>query len=78
MSQYTKGELKTTEIMQEKSYTWLEARAYIQGVKDSATQEMYEACKFAEYMIRNETWDFKPERDKALELLSEALIKAER
>ena len=34
---------------------------------------LFEACKFAEYMLRENTWNHKQERDKAQELLSKAL-----
>ena len=46
--------------------------------KHKAVDDLYEACMFAEYMLRNKTYNHKQERDKALELLKRALAKVKK
>ena len=56
MANYTKGHLYIVDVMRDKHYTEAEARAYIQGVKDSAAPELYEALK----AVRQGYEDSKP------------------
>ena len=44
---------------------------------NSIVSDLYEACKFAEYMLREKTYTCEQERNKAEELLAGAKAKAE-
>jgi len=40
---YTKGELTSLDAMKDKQYSFIEAEAYIRGIKDSSAPALYEA-----------------------------------
>ncbi len=45
MNNCTKGELTSLNVMEDKHYSFIEAEAYLLGIKDSGASDLYEALK---------------------------------
>lgn len=64
---YTKGKLTSLDVMKDKHYSFIEAEAYIQGIKDSGASDLYEALKRLTREIRHQAYrGMLDEADKAL------------
>ena len=68
----TKGKLTSLDVMTDKQYSFIEAEAYIQGIKDSGAPDLYKALKETKEWLSEEYPTCEP-----LLTINKALAKVE-